>query len=174
MGVFNMVTDIALIILPFPILRYSHLPGRQKIPLGILFGIGSIIVIITIVRLPLVVKQSLSIQARATGASIEILGATIVANAAFFFALLKDIHRGHDNNCAGRQGAGFRPCTSDADLGLVSRHSHSSQSPTTGHCQVSSARPRVAADPSFDPTYPPSPLLSRYDVPFDSTSSHRP
>ncbi|KAH6873860.1 hypothetical protein B0T10DRAFT_533239 [Thelonectria olida] len=114
MGVLNMVTDIALIIFPLPILRHSHLPNRQKIQLGILFSIGIIVVIITIVRLPLVVNQSLSIQARATGAAIEILGATIVANAAFYFALLKDVQRGHDHGCSGQKGAGFRPCSNIA------------------------------------------------------------
>ncbi|KAH7228384.1 hypothetical protein B0J15DRAFT_456698 [Fusarium solani] len=96
MGIFNIVTDIALIILPLPIFRYAHLADRQKVQLGILFSIGIIVVVITIVRLVLVKSQSLSIQARAMGASIEILGATIVANTAFYFALLKDIQRGHN------------------------------------------------------------------------------
>ncbi|KAH7137528.1 hypothetical protein B0J13DRAFT_78599 [Dactylonectria estremocensis] len=150
MGIFNIVTDIALILLPFPILRHSRLPGRQKVQLGILFGIGIIIVTITIVRLPLVVNQSLSIQARTTGATIEILGATIVANAAFYFALLKDVTRGHSHSSSGQASTGFRPCNSDGDLSLVSRHNHSGHGPTTGHGQDSSVRPRVESNSGID------------------------
>ncbi|KAM5363524.1 hypothetical protein ACJZ2D_011967 [Fusarium nematophilum] len=135
MGVINIVTDIALILLPLPILRHSRLPLRQKIQLGILFGIGIIVVIITTVRLPLVVYQSLSIQARTTGATIEILGATIVANAAFYFALLKDIQRGHNHSSSGHQGASFQSYNSEVDLSPVSHQIHSSYGLKTGHSQ---------------------------------------
>ncbi|KAH7136349.1 hypothetical protein EDB81DRAFT_870497 [Dactylonectria macrodidyma] len=150
MGILNIITDIALILLPFPILRHSRLPVRQKVQLSILFGIGIIVVVITIVRLPLVVNQSLSIQARTTGATIEILGATIVANAAFYFALLKDIQRGHNHSLSGQGNASFRPCNSDVDITLVSRQTHSDHGPKTGHCQVSPVSPQVDSDSGFD------------------------
>ncbi|KAF2177338.1 hypothetical protein K469DRAFT_742554 [Zopfia rhizophila CBS 207.26] len=123
MAVFNIITDIALIVFPFPILRYSTLTGRQKIQLGILFSIGFVIVAITILRLPMIFSQSVSQQARSTWASIEIMCACIVANTAFYFTLLRDVQRGHD----------LRPSTTDRtqdDLYLqrvqsTTTHSHS-------------------------------------------------
>jgi len=96
MAVFNIITDVALIVLPFPILRHSTLSSRQKIQLGILFSIGLIVVSITILRLPLILSQSVTQKARSTWASIEIMCACIVANTAFYFTLLLDVQRGHD------------------------------------------------------------------------------
>lgn len=96
MAVFNIITDIALIIFPFPILRHSTLTTKQKIQLSILFSIGTVVVAITILRLPLILLSSVSQASRSMWASIEILCACIVANAAFYFALVRDIQRGHD------------------------------------------------------------------------------
>ncbi|KAM5353111.1 hypothetical protein ACJZ2D_017003 [Fusarium nematophilum] len=145
-GILNILTDIALILLPLPILRHSRLPGRQKVQLGILFGIGIIVVIITIVRLPLVVNHSLSIQARTIGANIEILGATTVTNAAFYFALLKDIQRGHSHSLSGQRNASFQPCNSDIDITLISRYTH--HGPKTS--QVSPMSPQVDSESGLD------------------------
>ncbi|KAF6804348.1 hypothetical protein CSOJ01_10266 [Colletotrichum sojae] len=101
MGVFNIITDIALIVFPFPILRHVKLDGKVKFQLILLFSIAGLIVVITIMRMPMIITQSVSQRSRSMWASIEILCACIVANTAFFYALLKDYQRGHDTRVAG-------------------------------------------------------------------------
>jgi len=97
MAVCNIITDVALIVMPFPVLRQSTLTTRQKFELGILFSVGLLVVSITVLRLPLILDASVSQAARSRWASVEILCACIVANAAFYYALLKDLQRGHDS-----------------------------------------------------------------------------
>ncbi|PNP58800.1 hypothetical protein FNYG_15008 [Fusarium nygamai] len=90
MAVSNAVTDIALIILPFPVLLQAKLDLKHKLQLSLLFGIGIIVVAITIIRVPLILIASVTQGARSMWASIENVCACIVANAAFFYALIKD------------------------------------------------------------------------------------
>jgi hypothetical protein len=95
MAIFNIVTDLALIILPFPILRFIRLDRRAKIQLSFLFGTGLVIVLITMLRIPLILVASVSQRSRTMWASIEILCACIVANTAFFLAIVKDLQGQH-------------------------------------------------------------------------------
>ncbi|KAH8736634.1 hypothetical protein BGZ61DRAFT_490240 [Ilyonectria robusta] len=91
MAVFNALTDIALLALPFPMLYNTQLSRKHKIQLSFLFGIGFVVVAITIIRVPLILISS--------WASIEIVCACVVANAAFFYALVKDLQsRNHTHN----------------------------------------------------------------------------
>ncbi|KAK2031670.1 hypothetical protein LX32DRAFT_584391 [Colletotrichum zoysiae] len=101
MAVFNVITDIALIVFPFPILRHVKLEGKVKAQLILLFSIAGLIVAITIVRLPMILNQAVSQRSRSMWASIEILCACVVANTAFYYALLKDYQRGHDSRVGG-------------------------------------------------------------------------
>ncbi|KAF4823887.1 hypothetical protein CGCSCA5_v001559 [Colletotrichum siamense] len=109
MAVFNIVTDIALIIFPFPILRHVKLDGKVKAQLILLFSIAGLIVVITIMRLPMILNQAVSQRSRSMWASIEILCACIVANTAFFYALLKDYQRGHDSRVTGSSSYARQP-----------------------------------------------------------------
>ncbi|EFQ30451.1 hypothetical protein CGRA01v4_09994 [Colletotrichum graminicola] len=101
MAVFNIITDIALIVFPFPILRHVKLDGKAKAQLILLFSIAGLIVAVTILRLPMILNQAVSQRSRSMWASIEILCACIVANAAFYYALLKDYQLGHDSRVGG-------------------------------------------------------------------------
>ncbi|KAG9251037.1 uncharacterized protein F5Z01DRAFT_677286 [Emericellopsis atlantica] len=101
MAITNILTDLVLIALPFPMLRNVRLQKKDKLQLYLLFGIGTIVVIITLLRLPLILTQSLSQRTRSLWASIEILCACIVANAAFFFTLSRDIQRRHTSHSQG-------------------------------------------------------------------------
>ncbi|KAI6778459.1 uncharacterized protein J7T54_005365 [Emericellopsis cladophorae] len=101
MAITNILTDLVLIALPFPMLRNVRLQKKDKIQLSLLFSIGTIVVLITILRLPLILTQSLSQRSRSLWASIEILCACIVANAAFFFTLSRDIQRRHTSHSQG-------------------------------------------------------------------------
>ncbi|KAF4994631.1 hypothetical protein FGRMN_5676 [Fusarium graminum] len=97
MAVCNIVLNIALIILPFPMLRHLRLDIKEKLQLGILFSVGAVLVAITILRLPLILNESVSQKSRSMWASIEILCACVVANTPFFYALVKDLQRQHDD-----------------------------------------------------------------------------
>ncbi|KAM6513518.1 hypothetical protein FALCPG4_015923 [Fusarium falciforme] len=97
MAVFNIITDIALIIFPFPILRYLKIDRKARLPLIFLFCLGGFVVIVTIIRLPMILNQSISQRSRSLWASIELLCACVVANTAFFYALFKDFQRGHNS-----------------------------------------------------------------------------
>ncbi|KAK7433343.1 hypothetical protein QQZ08_000282 [Neonectria magnoliae] len=119
MAVCNVISDVALIILPFPILQHLRLDCKTKIQLGFLFSVGAVVVAITILRIPLILNQSGSQKSRSMvrfpslsllprlcpntshqWASIEILCACVVANTPFFYALLKDLQRRHDDRTA--------------------------------------------------------------------------
>ncbi|KAK2008999.1 hypothetical protein LZ32DRAFT_661608 [Colletotrichum eremochloae] len=101
MAAFNIITDIALIVFPFPILRHVKLDSKIKVQLIFLFSIAGLIVVITIMRLPMILNQAVSQRSRSMWASIEILCACIVANTAFYYALWKDYQRGHDSRVGG-------------------------------------------------------------------------
>ncbi|KAH7120717.1 hypothetical protein EDB81DRAFT_814601 [Dactylonectria macrodidyma] len=105
MAAFNIVTDVALIIFPFPILRYLTIDRKARLPLIFLFCVGGFVTIITIIRLPMILNQSVSQRSRSLWASIEVLCACIVANTAFFYALFKDIQRGHDSRVGNSRDA---------------------------------------------------------------------
>lgn len=114
MAICNIITDLMLLVLPFPVFKTLRLQKKEyvtltftmrdtradlmsysKIQLYILFSIGIIVVIITILRLPLIFIESLSQRSRSLWANIEIIGACIVANAAFFYAFSRDLQRRH-------------------------------------------------------------------------------
>ncbi|RKK69404.1 hypothetical protein BFJ69_g12751 [Fusarium oxysporum] len=96
LAVGNISTDIALLILPFPTLAVARLNTRTKIQLGVLFSIGLLVIVITIVRIPLILNDAMSQKARSTWATIEILCSFIVANTPFFYGLLRELgqHKG--------------------------------------------------------------------------------
>ncbi|KAH7253015.1 hypothetical protein FSOLCH5_013848 [Fusarium solani] len=108
MAVCNIISDVALIILPFPILQHLRLDLKAKLQLGFLFSVGAVVVAITILRLPLILNESVSQQSRSKWASIEILCACVVANTPFFYALLKDLQRQHDDRTAGTASVAHR------------------------------------------------------------------
>ncbi|KDN67438.1 hypothetical protein CSUB01_06454 [Colletotrichum sublineola] len=101
MAACNIITDIALIVFPFPILRHVKLDSKIKMQLIFLFSIAGLIVVITIMRLPMILNQAVSQRSRSMWASIEILCACIVANTAFYYALWKDYQRGHGSRVGG-------------------------------------------------------------------------
>ncbi|KAF5977245.1 hypothetical protein FBULB1_6617 [Fusarium bulbicola] len=95
LAVGNISTDIALLITAFPDPRSGE-TKHENIQLGILFSIGLLVIAITIVRIPLILNDSMSQKARSTWATIEILCSCIVANTPFFYGLLRELgqHKG--------------------------------------------------------------------------------
>lgn len=64
MAVCNIISDVALIIFPFPILQHLRLDLKTKFQLSFLFSVGAVVVAITILRLPLILNESVSQQSR--------------------------------------------------------------------------------------------------------------
>ncbi|KAK1499957.1 hypothetical protein CABS01_10355 [Colletotrichum abscissum] len=91
MAVCNITTDIALLILPFPTLAVVRLNLKTKIQLAVLFSIGILLIAITIARVPLTLQDSMSQSSRSTWATIEILCSCIVANAPFFYGIIREL-----------------------------------------------------------------------------------
>ncbi|PGH37085.1 hypothetical protein GX50_00068 [[Emmonsia] crescens] len=96
MGTLNIATDLALILFPIPMLwRMTSLDFQAKLQLTLLFLVGILVVAITITRLPLIFSQSVAQSTRSLWASIEIVCASIVANASFYYALWQGSNRYH-------------------------------------------------------------------------------
>ncbi|KAH7114161.1 hypothetical protein B0J13DRAFT_600155 [Dactylonectria estremocensis] len=106
MAVFNIITDAALVIFPFPIFRYVKIDRKARLPLIFLFCVAGFVVVVTIIRLPMILNQSVSQRSRSMWASIEILCACVVANTAFFYALFKDFQQGHDSRVGNSRNVG--------------------------------------------------------------------
>ncbi|GBF66123.1 hypothetical protein TMEN_8841 [Trichophyton mentagrophytes] len=70
---------------------------KDKVQLTLLFLVGTLVVAITITRIPLILSHSVSQESRTLWASIEIVCSAVTANAAFYYALWKEsqhlIHR---------------------------------------------------------------------------------
>ncbi|KAI5783232.1 hypothetical protein DFH27DRAFT_277793 [Peziza echinospora] len=92
LGLTNIITDFALIVLPLPLIFKSRLPLMRKIHLTILFSIGLFLIAITITRLPLIALPGKGLQdARTLWASIEIGAACLVANAPVLYSLIRTL-----------------------------------------------------------------------------------
>ncbi|XMA19166.1 hypothetical protein WAI453_011957 [Rhynchosporium graminicola] len=97
MGVANIITDCALIVFPISFLRQAGLDYSRFLRLGLLFALGSLIIVTTLVRLPLILRDDAQAQ-RSMWASIEIACASVVANAPFFQAVIIDMQLGGSHN----------------------------------------------------------------------------
>ncbi|KAM5381154.1 hypothetical protein ACJZ2D_003070 [Fusarium nematophilum] len=108
MAVCNISTDVALLVLPFPVLLVAKLNTRTKLQLGLLFSIGILLITITIVRVPLILNDSMSQRSRSTWATIEILCGSIVANTPFYYGIVRDLQqkRGTQSSASNRSQGG--------------------------------------------------------------------
>lgn len=90
MGAADIVTDIALIALPLPIIVQSTMTAKRKLSLCLLFSLSGILIAITAYRIPAIIDTHGRQQLRTLWASIEILAATAVANALVLGSFLRD------------------------------------------------------------------------------------
>jgi len=58
MAVCNIITDVALIVFPMSFLRRSGLDFVRFLRLTILFALGSLIIVTTLIRLPLILRDN--------------------------------------------------------------------------------------------------------------------
>ncbi|RMX76586.1 hypothetical protein D0869_10588 [Hortaea werneckii] len=87
LGIVNIVTDVMLMALPWPMLIKAKLQPRRKFELAVLFLFGIFIIVITAVRLPLNNNKITSQVSRSTWASVELMVAAIVVNAPTLYGL---------------------------------------------------------------------------------------
>ena len=90
MGVADMVTDVALVALPLPIIIKSTMPAKRKVGLCMLFALSLLLIAITAYRIPVIIATHGRQQLRSLWASLEILAATGVANALILGSFLRD------------------------------------------------------------------------------------
>lgn len=90
MGVCDMITDVLLICFPIPMVLKSAIPLKRKIRLVLLFSMSIILICITGVRIPEVIRHQGRQQYRTVFASGEILGAASVSNAIVLGSFLRD------------------------------------------------------------------------------------
>ncbi|KAM5344897.1 hypothetical protein ACJ41O_010759 [Fusarium nematophilum] len=83
-------------------------PISLKLQLGLLFSIGILLITITIVRVPLILNDSMSQRSRSTWATIEILCGSIVANTPFYYGIVRDLQqkRGTQSSASNRSQGG--------------------------------------------------------------------
>lgn len=87
-GVMNIITDFMLLVLPIPlVITLKKTPWLRKLRLLAIFLLGTFIICITIVRLPINSAKKDSQISRTTWASIELLTAAIVVNAPTLYGL---------------------------------------------------------------------------------------
>ncbi|KAF8250531.1 hypothetical protein K440DRAFT_165678 [Wilcoxina mikolae CBS 423.85] len=89
-GACNLFTDIVLLGFILPIIWRLNLPLRTKLHIASLFSLGIIVMIITIIRLPFVVRNQALQQWRTMFANVEILASCIVTNAPVLYRIIKD------------------------------------------------------------------------------------
>ncbi len=95
-GTFDLGTDLALIIFPIPLVWKVSMPLKKRLRLGAVFSAGSLVVIVTLVRIPLTLHGTVPQKTRSLWADIEISCACLVTNVvSFYYPLARDILTGH-------------------------------------------------------------------------------
>ena len=90
MAVCNVVTDLTLVLFPVPVILSSSMRPKLKLQLVLLFSLSLAPVVITIYRVPYIIRDGGSQQTRSLYASIELLFATAAANALVLGSFVRD------------------------------------------------------------------------------------
>jgi hypothetical protein len=90
MGICDIVTDLALVAFPIPIVIRSEMALRRKISLVLLFALSLGLVGLTAYRVPATISRKSSQQFRSLFASFEVLAAAGVANAVVIGSFIRD------------------------------------------------------------------------------------
>ncbi|OAQ83950.1 PTH11-type GPCR protein [Purpureocillium lilacinum] len=104
LGILNIVTDVMLLILPIPILAMLRVSWRRKAQLYGLFAIGTLIVVITVVRLPINAAHKHSNANRCAWLSAELFTVTVAVNAPALYGLWNLSRRQRLQSCGMNQG----------------------------------------------------------------------
>ncbi|KAI1477418.1 hypothetical protein F4774DRAFT_389097 [Daldinia eschscholtzii] len=72
-AVLNIVSDVIIIVLPIPMIHGLHMPLKQKIAVGLLIGMGSAVIIVSIARVAYVRAMQMNPDVTWTQASTAVL-----------------------------------------------------------------------------------------------------
>lgn len=90
MGTCDIVSDVALIVFPVPLVIMSRMRLSKKVSLTLLFLLSFFMIAITGYRMPAVIQRNYSQQYRSLLASLEIFAATAVSNGIVIGSFLRD------------------------------------------------------------------------------------
>lgn len=90
MAVCNVLTDLLLVLFPVPVVLRSSMTAKRKLRLILLFSLSLAPVAVTIYRVPHIIRERGSQQARSLYASVELLFATAAANALVLGSFVRD------------------------------------------------------------------------------------
>ncbi len=90
MAVCNIITDLLLVVFPIPIILRSHMSLKRKVQLVLLFSLSLAVVGVTIYRVPHIIDVHGRQQSRSLYASVELLFATVAANALVLGSFVRD------------------------------------------------------------------------------------
>lgn len=90
MGTADIISDVALIVFPVPLVMMSRMPVSKKVSLTLLFLLSLVMIAVTSYRMPAVIDRNYSQQYRSLLASLEILAATCVSNGIVIGSFLRD------------------------------------------------------------------------------------
>ncbi|KAL2177167.1 uncharacterized protein P884DRAFT_25351 [Thermothelomyces heterothallicus CBS 202.75] len=90
MAVCNITTDLMLVVFPVPVILSSAMTAKRKLQLVLLFSLSLAPVVVTIYRVPKILRHHGSQQTRSLYASIELLFATAAANALVLGSFVRD------------------------------------------------------------------------------------
>lgn len=90
MGTADIVSDVALIVFPVPLVMMSRMPVSKKVSLTLLFLLSLVMIAVTSYRMPSVIERNYSQQYRSLLASLEIFAATVVSNGIVIGSFLRD------------------------------------------------------------------------------------
>ncbi|KAI1633958.1 hypothetical protein F4809DRAFT_549484 [Biscogniauxia mediterranea] len=90
MSTCNILTDLLLVFFPVPIILTSHMSPKKKVQLTLLFSMSLSVVGTTIYRVPHILWDNGNQQTRSLLASVELLFATVAANALVLGSFVRD------------------------------------------------------------------------------------
>jgi hypothetical protein len=90
MAVCNVLTDLLLVVFPIPVILGSGMTVKRKVQLTLLFSLSLAPVAVTLYRVPRILEDHGSQNSRSLYASVELLFATVAANALVLGSFVRD------------------------------------------------------------------------------------
>lgn len=101
--------------IPLPLVYKTRLPLMRKIQLFLLFCVSTLIIIISIIRMPVIVGAGSLQKSRTLWASIEVMVGCFVANAPILNSFLHTIKNAHASRIGSRSTSRKHPYTANTD-----------------------------------------------------------
>jgi hypothetical protein len=157
MGVCDIVTDIALVAFPIPIVLRSEMALKRKVSLVLLFALSLGLVGLTAYRVPATISRKSSQQFRSLFASFEVLAAAGVTNAVVIGSFIRDrgVKKAKFKRGSDADGSMLAPTQTQTRRATIAQHHWGSDDdlvrdlgmslpPTLQHCNTATTLPMSA------------------------------